>query len=138
MAAMPHVFVCCESLISPLEETFSALHLSPAAAAAWIGEAEALQIRTVPVDHIPDSFGVRVDLGALSVVYSGDTRPCPQLFALANNCTLLLHEATFEDSLLSEAIEKKHSAISEVIKGAGECGCENLLLTHFSQRYPQV
>ncbi|CDJ43644.1 Mbl domain containing protein, related [Eimeria tenella] len=92
IARMPHLFVCCESLVCNLDEKFSVEHLQPAAAMAWTGEAQKMQLRIVPVDHIPDSFGLRVDFEKLSFVYSGDTRPCSQLFALAHKCTVLLHE----------------------------------------------
>ena len=33
----------------------------------------------------------------LKIVYSGDTRPSPLLTALGRDCTILIHEATFED-----------------------------------------
>ncbi|KAL8454324.1 hypothetical protein Emag_001483 [Eimeria magna] len=154
MAAMPHEFLSCDCLLASVDEPFSPAHLPPAAAAAWTGEAAALAIRTVEVDHIPESFGVRLDFNGVSLVYSGDTRPSPQLFALAANCTALLHEdayaaaavaatamlptATFEDGLHAEAVEKKHSCIGEVLAGAAQCGCEAIILTHFSQRYPKI
>ncbi|KAL8446560.1 hypothetical protein Emed_005014 [Eimeria media] len=138
MAAMPHEFVSCDCLLASADEPFSPAHLPPAAAAAWTGEAAALAIRTVEVDHIPESYGVRLDFKGVSLVYSGDTRPSPQLFALAANCTALLHEATFEDGLHAEAVEKKHSCIGEVLAGATQCGCEAIILTHFSQRYPKI
>ncbi|KAL8437401.1 hypothetical protein ACSSS7_000996 [Eimeria intestinalis] len=138
MANMPHEFVSCDCLLASADEPFSPSHLPLAAAAAWTGEAEALAIRTVEVDHIPESYGVRLDFKGVSLVYSGDTRPSTELFALAANCTALLHEATFEDGLHAEAVEKKHSCIGEVLAGAAQCGCEAVILTHFSQRYPKV
>ncbi|XP_026191257.1 zinc phosphodiesterase ELAC protein 2 [Cyclospora cayetanensis] len=138
LAFIPHEFVCCDAFLSSLEDPFSTEHLPAITAVSWEGENAGLEIRTVSVDHIPESFGIRIDFKGVSVVYSGDTRPCPQLFALAKGCTALLHEATFEDGLLAEAIEKKHSCVSEVLEGATACGSESVILTHFSQRYPRV
>ncbi|OEH76147.1 mbl domain-containing protein [Cyclospora cayetanensis] len=127
LAFIPHEFVCCDAFLSSLEDPFSTEHLPAITAVSWEGENAGLEIRTVSVDHIPESFGIRIDFKGVSVVYSGDTRPCPQLFALAKGCTALLHEgeliqmeATFEDGLLAEAIEKKHSCVSEVLEG-GNC-----------------
>lgn len=48
------------------------------------------------------------------VVYSGDTRPCDAVVDAARNATLLIHEATFEDQLRDEAINKRHSTTGEV------------------------
>ncbi|PFH37251.1 putative ribonuclease z [Besnoitia besnoiti] len=118
-------------------------------AAQFLGaDASDVTLRATPVEHIPQAYGVRVDFKALgadqasvgdfSVVYSGDTRPCQRLFDLARNATVLIHEATFEDTLIQEAIEKRHSSLSEVVRGALDCRCANLVLTHFSQRYPKI
>lgn len=38
-----------------------------------------------------------------SICYSGDTRPCEAVQRLAQNCTLLIHEATFEPALINQA-----------------------------------
>ena len=73
-----------------------------------------------------------------SVTYSGDTRPAPELIAAGRDCTLLIHEATLEDGELEMAIGKGHSTFGEAIKVGHEMGAQNILLTHFSQRYPKM
>ncbi|SJX63891.1 related to TRZ1-tRNase Z, involved in RNA processing [Sporisorium reilianum f. sp. reilianum] len=73
-----------------------------------------------------------------SVAYSGDTRPAPELIAAGKGCKLLIHEATLEDGELEMAIGKGHSTFGEAIRVGHEMGAHNLLLTHFSQRYPKM
>ena len=51
---------------------------------------------------------------------------------------LQVHEATFEDSLLDEAIAKRHSITKEAVESGAACGAYRVLLTHFSQRYPKI
>lgn len=79
-----------------------------------------------------------VDLAVHQVVFSGDSRPCPQLVEAARGATLLIHEATFEDELMEEAIAKKHSTTGEAVQIGAEAGAYRTILTHFSQRYPKV
>eukprot|EP00889_Picochlorum_renovo_P000432 jgi/Picre1/27462/NNA_000429.t1 len=71
------------------------------------------------------------------IVFSGDTRPCPQLVTAAKHATLLIHEATFEDTMKDEAIEKNHCT-GEAIAAGEEAQAYTTLLTHFSQRYPKI
>jgi ribonuclease BN (tRNA processing enzyme) len=55
-------------------------------------------------------------------------------------CSLLIHEATFEDSAegRANAIDKKHSTAGEGIAVANGMRSRHTLLTHFSARYPKV
>ena len=78
------------------------------------------------------------DANAWSLAYSGDTRPTPKLVRAARAVDLLIHEATFEDGLLSEAMAKRHSTTTEALQTGRDAGVGALLLTHFSQRYPKV
>lgn len=73
-----------------------------------------------------------------SVTYSGDTRPAPELIAAGRGCKLVIHEATLEDGELEMAIYKGHSTFGEAIRVGHEMGASNILLTHFSQRYPKM
>ncbi|KIJ28166.1 hypothetical protein M422DRAFT_235713 [Sphaerobolus stellatus SS14] len=73
-----------------------------------------------------------------SVVYSGDTRPNDSLAQAGHNATLLIHEATFGDDQAEAAIAKRHSTIGEAIGIAKQMCAKNVLLTHFSNRYPKV
>lgn len=52
---------------------------------------------------------------ALLYSYSGDSRPSARLVEAGRDATLLIHEATFEDDMMSEAVAKKHSTTGEAI-----------------------
>ncbi|KAH9612129.1 hypothetical protein KSS87_002609 [Heliosperma pusillum] len=108
-----------------------------------------------PVDHFweapggsPQAFGVSLtaqrsfnvsEMGpGWKIVYSGDTRPCPRLVEEAQGATVLIHEATFEDDMVGEAIAKKHSTTKEAIDVGEQAGVYRIILTHFSQRYPKI
>ncbi|EWC73571.1 hypothetical protein C923_05774 [Plasmodium falciparum UGT5.1] len=91
------------------------------------------------VNHINESYGIKVENKKIgSIVYSADTRPCENVKKFSKNCDILIHEATFDDELLGEAINKKHSTTKEAIDISLEVQCKTLILTHFSQRYPKV
>lgn len=51
---------------------------------------------------------------------------------------MLLHEATFDDDLMGDAVAKKHSTTSEAIGVGVAMGAKRVLLTHFSQRYQRI
>ena len=89
------------------------------------------------VDHCAEAYAVRFTLSSgISVVYSGDTRPCERLVKLATDATILIHEATFGDDHAAEAVEKRHSTVSEAIEVSWRAGAHRIILTHYSQRYP--
>ncbi|CAM6040517.1 unnamed protein product [Sphagnum compactum] len=95
-------------------------------------------LKSVLVDHCHEAYGlvVRAKCG-WSIVYSGDTRPCSRLVQAGACCTLLIHEATFEDVLADHAMRKRHSTVSEALDIGFRMAAEYVILTHFSQRYPQ-
>eukprot|EP01117_Protostelium_nocturnum_P020375 TRINITY_DN9127_c0_g1_i1.p1 TRINITY_DN9127_c0_g1~~TRINITY_DN9127_c0_g1_i1.p1 ORF type:complete len:798 (+),score=134.97 TRINITY_DN9127_c0_g1_i1:235-2628(+) len=91
----------------------------------------------VRVIHRKDSYGlVMSHQSGWKLVYSGDTRPCPDLIEAGKGATVLIHEATFEDALYLDAKKKRHSTISEAVDSGVEMNAEHIILTHFSQRYP--
>ena len=96
-----------------------------------------------------------------SMLYSGDTRPCASVVALGRGAhavrpvgelvaaaanplprgiSLLLHEATFDDTEdgLACAAAKRHSTAAEALAVARDCEARNVVLTHFSARYPKL
>jgi ribonuclease Z len=94
------------------------------------------KIVTVPVIHCPRSFGfVLHHKSGTRIVYSGDTRPCPALIESGRGSDILIHEATFADSLTTEAIERRHCTISEAITVGQSMQVSFTLLTHISQRH---
>ena len=94
---------------------------------------------TVPVVHMSRSYGVCLTHhSGQKIVYSGDARPSAELAAAGKDATLLIHEATFEDDLQSEAVLKKHSTTGEALEIGKQMNAGFTLLTHFSQRYPKM
>lgn len=70
------------------------------------------------------------------IVYSGDTRPNKELERLAEDADVLIHEATFDDSMAERAGEDGHSTAGQAAELAKRAGAHKLLLTHISSRYP--
>ncbi|MED6204816.1 tRNAse Z trz4, mitochondrial [Stylosanthes scabra] len=114
-----------------------------------IQEAGLKSLISFPVVHCPQAFGVVLNaaertstsgkvIPGWKVVYSGDTRPCPELIEAARGATVLIHEATFEEAMVEEAIAKNHSTTSEAIEMGNSADVYRIILTHFSQRYPKI
>uniref|UniRef100_A0A8C4TMN3 Zinc phosphodiesterase ELAC protein 2 n=1 Tax=Erpetoichthys calabaricus TaxID=27687 RepID=A0A8C4TMN3_ERPCA len=72
------------------------------------------------------------------IVFSGDTMPCESLIKMGEKATLLIHEATLEDGMEDEAVEKKHSTTSQAIEVGMKMKAEFIMLNHFSQRYAKI
>ena len=90
------------------------------------------------VSHCAGAHGVALTWpDGFKVSYSGDCRPSKQLVDIGRNSTVLVHEATFEESKIGHAIAKKHSTVDEAIGVALAMGARRLVLTHFSSRYIQ-
>lgn len=70
--------------------------------------------------------------------YSGDCRPSQRFADIGRGSTVLVHEATFDDDLKSDAVAKKHSTTSEAIGVGVAMGARRVILTHFSQRYQKI
>ncbi|XP_067043243.1 zinc phosphodiesterase ELAC protein 2-like isoform X1 [Acropora muricata] len=103
------------------------------------GHLQAQEILTVPVDHCTEAYGlVLKHQHGWKIVYSGDTRPCPELIEAGKDADLLIHEATLEDELKSEALSKMHSTTTEAIESGVRMEAKFIMLNHFSQRYPKI
>jgi len=74
----------------------------------------------------------------LSVVYSGDTRPCDTLRKAAMGCDAIIHEATYMESESELAKERFHSTAKDVADIARGCGARYLFLVHVSNRYKDI
>ncbi|KAF2323437.1 hypothetical protein GH714_035450 [Hevea brasiliensis] len=114
-----------------------------------LGEAGLEALISFPVVHCPQAFGIvlkaaeRINsvgkmIPGWKIVYSGDTRPCPELVEASNGATVLIHEATFEDDLVEEAVARNHSTTKEAIEVGNSAAAYRIILTHFSQRYPKI
>ncbi|PKA59063.1 ribonuclease Z [Apostasia shenzhenica] len=104
---------------------------------------------SVPVVHCPQAFAFVLkaaqrtnrlgkNIKGWKLVYSGDTRPCQSLIDASSDATILIHEATFEDSLGEEAVARNHSTTMEAIQVGSKANAYRIILTHFSQRYPKI
>ncbi|TKY48192.1 Zinc phosphodiesterase ELAC protein 2 [Spatholobus suberectus] len=109
-----------------------------------IQEAGLKALISFPVVHCPQAFGVvlkaeeRINsvgkvIPGWKIVYSGDTRPCPELIEASCGAT-----ATFEDAMVAEAIARNHSTTNEAIEMGESANAYRTILTHFSQRYPKI
>ena len=67
-----------------------------------------------------------------------DTRLCDAVYALADGVDLLVIEATFLDKDSELASRHGHLTARQAARVAAECGVRRLVLTHFSQRYPDT
>lgn len=96
-------------------------------------------IQTSPAAHCQSSFTTAWTWNnGFKLAYSGDTRPTRGFVEIGRGATVLLHEATFDDELINEAIAKRHSTTSEALGAGREMGVKGVVLTHFSQRYPKL
>jgi ribonuclease Z len=71
-----------------------------------------------------------------SIAYCLDTRPCAASIDLARKVDLLIHEATYTEEFATEAQQYGHSTAAQAAYTAREAGAKQLLITHFSSRYP--
>ncbi|NKI42480.1 ribonuclease Z [Streptomyces physcomitrii] len=65
-----------------------------------------------------------------------DTRLCPAVAVLAEGCDLLVIESTFLEEDERLATEYGHLTAAQAARAARDAGVRHLVLTHFSQRYP--
>jgi ribonuclease Z len=70
------------------------------------------------------------------VAFVMDTRLCDAVPALADGADLLVIESTFLEEDAALAREYGHLTARQAATVAAECGVRRLVLTHFSQRYP--
>ncbi|XP_016078005.1 PREDICTED: zinc phosphodiesterase ELAC protein 2 [Miniopterus natalensis] len=97
------------------------------------------EFQTCLVRHCKHAFGCAlVHTSGWKLVYSGDTMPCEALVQMGKDATLLIHEATLEDGLEEEAVEKTHSTTSQAIGVGMRMNAEFIMLNHFSQRYAKI
>ncbi|XP_028573035.2 zinc phosphodiesterase ELAC protein 2 isoform X1 [Podarcis muralis] len=97
------------------------------------------KFQTCEVRHCKNAFACSmVHKSGWKIVYSGDTMPCDALVEMGKNASLLIHEATLEDGLEEEAIEKTHSTTSQAIGVGMKMNADFIMLNHFSQRYAKI
>ena len=74
----------------------------------------------------------------LKIAYSGDTRPTSAFAEAGEFSDLMIHEATFDNSLHEKAEENYHTTAEQAASIAKQARVKQLVLTHISSRYPDV
>ena len=72
------------------------------------------------------------------IVYTGDTKPFDEFAKFAADADLVIHESTFDDSLVEKAALDGHSTPSQAASQAKAAGAKQLALIHISARYPDA
>ncbi|KAJ7035559.1 hypothetical protein C8F04DRAFT_1037200 [Mycena alexandri] len=94
---------------------------------------------TIDVFHQVKCYGVSFrSQDGWSITFSADTLPTQSLVRGGQDATLLIHEATMGDGEEAMARAKAHSTVGQAIEIARKMNAENVLLTHFSARYPRL
>jgi ribonuclease Z len=69
------------------------------------------------------------------IVYTGDTKPFETFASFASGADLIIHEGTFDDSLVENANRDGHSTANQAATQAKAANAKQLALTHISARY---
>ncbi|KAM9345998.1 zinc phosphodiesterase ELAC protein 2 [Symphorus nematophorus] len=97
------------------------------------------KFQTCIVHHCRNAFACSfTHQSGWKLAFSGDTMPCDAFVHIGKNATLLIHEATLEDGMEEEAVEKRHSTTSQAIGIGMKMNAEFIMLNHFSQRYAKI
>ncbi|XP_034243545.1 zinc phosphodiesterase ELAC protein 2-like [Thrips palmi] len=72
------------------------------------------------------------------ISYSGDTRYNHYFVEMGRNSDLLIHEATYGSGLDKMAKIARHSTTEDAIRAGKAMRAKNIILTHFSRRYPII
>ena len=83
-----------------------------------------LHLTSRAVEHSVPGFGLRVELGGISVAYSGDTGPCAALIDLARDVDLFVCEAGATEPT------QGHCTPQDAAQAAAQAGARRLILTH--------
>lgn len=111
-----------------LADVFDFRRLSDGASA----DLDGVTIRAAAVDHLCEAYGLRLEHGGRSLVYSGDTGPCAGLIELARGADVLLCEATWPhvNQFWSEPPPGVHLSGRQAGEHATAAGVGRLLITH--------
>ena len=72
------------------------------------------------------------------IVYTGDTKPFDAFANFAKGADLVIHDCTFDDSLVEKAGVDGHSTPSQAAAQAKAAEVKQLALSHISARYPNA
>ncbi|MFE4776168.1 MBL fold metallo-hydrolase [Streptomyces sp. NPDC056713] len=117
-------FLTNTSTRSPVEAAF-AIHELHDGHQARIG---ALTLTSRAVAHGIPAFALRIETAGRSLVYSGDTAPCPNLTSLAEGCDVLLCEA--ESAQVPTEGQQVHHTPEDTGDTASAARAGRLIITH--------
>ncbi len=89
-----------------------------------------LTVEVARMAHPVPTFGMRVEHGGRTLVYSGDTGPTDALVELARDADLALFESSFEEGRDDAAPRDLHLTAREAGAHAERAGVRHLVLTH--------
>lgn len=114
--------VACANPVVSMTET-AAMNSRAGARAGALATASVLPDAGSLTGSVADGGAVTMQATPFfKLVYSGDTRPCSRLVQLGQGSTVLIHEATFENSKQEEAVHKNHSTIDEALQVGAAMG----------------
>ncbi|KAM9780012.1 zinc phosphodiesterase ELAC protein 2 [Neosynchiropus ocellatus] len=97
------------------------------------------EFQTCFVRHCKNAFACSfTHQSGWKLAFSGDTMPCDAFVRIGKDATLLIHEATLEDGMEEEAVDKRHSTTSQAIGIGMKMNADFIMLNHFSQRYAKI
>jgi ribonuclease Z len=86
---------------------------------------------------LPENF-IEPAKPSFSYAYCSDNRYHESLFPLIQSVSVLYHESTFMEEMKAKAETTEHSTAGEAAKTALAVGAGQLILGHFSARYPDL
>ena len=95
-----------------------------------------IKVESIPVNHCDGSHGAVFTIdNKWRFAYTGDKNQNDDFIEKVGKCDLLLHEATYENEEIDEAIKYGHSTIGQAIAAGKQLGAKCTILTHASARY---
>ena len=82
------------------------------------------------VEHGIECIGMKIVRAGRSVVFTADTKPCPNVVRWATNADLLIHEVYGPHSEVESAHTFGHSTAADAGHAAHAAAAHRLLLTH--------
>ena len=106
-------------------------------APGWALEGPSWRVTTALAEHVQpwlDSIAYRVDTPNLSVVFTGDTQPCPSVLELASGADVLVSMCwDDEESMLANGEHRGQTGTRGAAKVAADAGVGQLVLTHMGR-----
>ncbi|MFD1149194.1 MBL fold metallo-hydrolase [Saccharothrix hoggarensis] len=121
--AAAHAASQAELATTDLTDTFDFVPLAPGRY-----EVGPVEVEVAAMRHICESYGFRISHGGVSLVFSGDTVPCPELVRLARGADLLLADSAWRAQ--AGRANYLHMSGREAGEVAAAAGVRRLVLTH--------